>query len=341
MIKVLIQIENGPAEDSCAKWGFISMDADERTSPDEKEDAVSSYAEEAGEHRDGRTVDAPFDYTAKFLVEAPGKSLTDVNTKINAFNRAIRETVSGSDVKRKKEITLYHLNNGVKIVGTPDLIALPEEVYHSNRHGGLDFAVFDLKIRVSDPSKCDFELKTQDDDPQDGSVRISLAADGADVVVSLSKPLAGDEHVTLLRRGAAYKPIARMKDSDSRAASYTDRSRVMRKNRWQVYTCYTSSPQKLWWPFVLDDKGRLKFRDIIDGAVTIRQTPYWEITARGSHQGIRKSSGSRRYSNLGKGVTFGVAVYRTTNSTGSRYVRISNVAYFKCFFRDGMTVVST
>lgn len=160
MIRVKIQIEDGAIEDSYEKWGFISMDADERTAPDEKEDDVSNYAGEAGEHRDGRTVDAPFDYTAKFLVEAPNRDLTNVNTKINAFNKAIRETISDSDIKRKKEITIYHLLNRVKIVGFPDLIAVPKELYHSNQLGGFDFAVFELKIRVSDPRKCDFELNT-------------------------------------------------------------------------------------------------------------------------------------------------------------------------------------
>ncbi len=160
MIRVQIQIANGPIEDSYEKWGFIPMDADERTAPDEKEDAVTSYAEEPGEHRDGRTVDAPFDYTAKFLVEAPNKDLTNVNRKIAAFNADIREKEQDSDVKRKKEIALYHLLNRVKIVGYPEPIAVPEEAHHSNRLGGFDFAVFELKIRVSDPRKCDFELNT-------------------------------------------------------------------------------------------------------------------------------------------------------------------------------------
>ncbi len=160
MIKVKVQIENGAIEDSYEKWGFIPMDADERTAPDEKEDDVTGYVEEAGEHRDGRTVYAPFDYTAKFLVEAPNKDLTNVNKKIAAFNAAIREKEQGSDVMRKKEIALYHLLNRVKIVGYPDLIAVPKKVYHSNRLGDLDFAVFELKIRASDPRKCDFELNT-------------------------------------------------------------------------------------------------------------------------------------------------------------------------------------
>lgn len=160
MIRALIQIEDGAIEDSYDKWGFVYMDADERTAPDEKEDAVTSYIEEPGEHRDGRTVDAPFDYTAKFFVEAPNKDLTNVNAKINAFNRAIRETETGSDVKRKKEIAFYNLLNRVKIVGVPQLIAVPTKVYHSNRYGEMDFAEFDLKIRVNDPRKCDFELNT-------------------------------------------------------------------------------------------------------------------------------------------------------------------------------------
>lgn len=160
MIRSLIQIENGEVLDFYTEFGFIYMDADERTAPGEKEDAASSYAEEPGEHRDGRTVDAPFDYTAKFLIEAPNKDLINVNAKVNDFNRAVREKLPNSDVKRKKEIAFYNLLNRVKIVGTCEPIAEPAEVYHSNRYGYLDFAVVELKIRVSDPRKCDFELKT-------------------------------------------------------------------------------------------------------------------------------------------------------------------------------------
>jgi len=160
MIKSLIQIDGGEVKDFYEEFGFIYMDADERTAPDEKDDAVSNYAEQAGENRDGRTVDAPFDYTAKFLVEAPNKDLTNVNVKVNNFNRAVRETIAGSDVKRKKEIAFYNQLNRVKIVGYPQPIAVPTECYHSNRYGELDFAVVELKIRVSAPHKCDFELNT-------------------------------------------------------------------------------------------------------------------------------------------------------------------------------------
>lgn len=160
MIASRIQIENGAIEDFYTKWGFIYLDADERTAPDEKKSDVSEYAEQAGENPDPRAVDAPFDYTAKFLIEAPNKDLTNVNVKIGAFNRAIRETSADSDIKRKREITFYNLLNRVKIVGHPEPIAVPEKVYHSNRYGELDCAMVELKIRVSDPKKCDFELST-------------------------------------------------------------------------------------------------------------------------------------------------------------------------------------
>lgn len=160
MIRSLIQIEDGEVRNFYDAFGFIYMDADERTAPDEKEDAVSSYAEQAGENRDSRTVDAAFDYKAKFLVEAPNKDLTNVNVKVNDFNRAVREKLPDCDVKRKREITFYNLLNRVKIVGTCEPVAEPTECYHSNRYGELDFAVVELKMRVSDPRKCDFELKT-------------------------------------------------------------------------------------------------------------------------------------------------------------------------------------
>ncbi len=161
MIKSCIKIENGGIKDFYTEWGFIYMDADERIAPDEKVGAATSYAEEAGEHPDGRTVDAPFDYTAKFLIEAPNKDLDNVNRKISAFNNAVREKVAGSDVKRKKEITFYNLLNRVKIVGYPDVIAVPTECYRSKRHGALEFVEVELKIRVSDPRKCDFKLNIE------------------------------------------------------------------------------------------------------------------------------------------------------------------------------------
>lgn len=166
MIRSLIQIEDGEVQDFYKAYGFVYLDADERTAPDEKEDAVSNYAEQAGENRDGRTVDAPFDYKAKFLIEAPNYDLTNVNVKVNDFNRAVREyikdpnTGKDTDVKRKKEITFYNLLNRAKVCGHPDVVAVPTECYNSTTKGVLEFAEVELRIRVTTPSKCDFELNT-------------------------------------------------------------------------------------------------------------------------------------------------------------------------------------
>lgn len=159
MIESWIKIGDGAVEDFFKKWGFIYLDADERTAPDEKDDAVTNYAEESGEHRDGRTVFAPFDYTATFLIEAPNKNLLNVNAKIAAFNEAIRESQADSDIMRMREITFYNLLNRVVIVGFPSLISQPKMVYHSNRYGELDFAEVELKIRVTSPRKCNFNYQ--------------------------------------------------------------------------------------------------------------------------------------------------------------------------------------
>lgn len=163
MIKSLIKIGNADVADFFSKFGFIYVDADERTAPDEKESESTSYAEEDGEHLDPRTVYAPFDYTAKFLIEAPNKDLDNVNAKIRAFNDAIRVVSSSSDVRRKVQVEFFNLLNRVKIVGYPNLIASPSEVYHSNRYGELDFAIVELKIHVSQPQLCDFSLDLYND----------------------------------------------------------------------------------------------------------------------------------------------------------------------------------
>jgi len=159
MIKSLIQIEGEAICDFQDKFGFIYKNADERTGPDEKEDAVTSYAEESGEHRDGRTTSAPFDYTATFIIEAPNMNLKNVNTKIRAFNDAIRVRSEGSDIVRKRKITFYNLLNRVVIVGYPNLIAEPTEVFHSQTRGGIDYAMVELKIRVDKPDECDYSYQ--------------------------------------------------------------------------------------------------------------------------------------------------------------------------------------
>ena len=160
MIKSKIKIEDGAIYDFYDKWGFKYLEGDKRLAPDEKGCESTSYAEEPGEHIDPRTVDAPFDSTARFLVEAPNRDLGNVNRKIAAFISAVRGTAHG-DVKYKKEISFYDLRNRVKITGYPEVIAVPTEVYRSRTIGQMDFAVVELTIHVADPRKCDFKLNLE------------------------------------------------------------------------------------------------------------------------------------------------------------------------------------
>lgn len=331
MIKSLIQIENGEIQDFMEAFGFIYMGADNRTAPDEKKDAVSNYAEQAGENRDGRTVDAPFDYTARFLVEAPNHDLTNVNVKVNDFNRAIRATSENSDVKRKKEITFYNLAKHVKIVGFPELISVPTECYNSDR-GELEYAEVELKIRVSDPSKCDLELKADGSSHirPDRGLYISLVAHGIDIEVQLSRPLNEDEHVVMLRKGTAR--TRHIDNLNKPPLSDFGSSSFKRKNRWQVYYKYFDGSGMTvpeYWPFYLDDDGMLRH---IDGDDILYSRYTYYCVGNTGYVVIRKSHGSARYKNIKNGITYGIAVYKTIDGGKENIERVSNVAYFRSIY---------
>lgn len=159
-IKVRLQIENGTIDDTYTKWGFIYIEADHRTSAPEKERETTTYVEQEGENVDPRTVDAPFDYTVKFLIETPNTNLENANAKIKAFNDAIRTHTPNSDVKSCKTITFYNDYKRVKIVGIPEIVAEPTEFYRQLNGNVLDCVLIELKIHVSKPSLCDFSLTT-------------------------------------------------------------------------------------------------------------------------------------------------------------------------------------
>lgn len=158
MIRVRLQIGNGEILDTFTGWGFIYMDADERTEAPIKTRETTSYAEDAGEHIDPRTVQDAFDYTVKFLIECPNKNLLNANAKIAAFNKALYTQESGSNIRTYKEITFYNDFNRVKIVGYPEPIAQPQDFYRRQDGRAMDCAQVEFKIRVSDPSKCDYNL---------------------------------------------------------------------------------------------------------------------------------------------------------------------------------------
>ena len=163
MIRVRLQIGAGDILDTFEGWGFIYMDADERTEAPIKTRETSSYAEEAGEHTDPRTVQDAFDYTVKFLIECPNRNLENANAKIAAFNEALYTTSYDSDIRTYKEVAFYNDYNRVRIVGLPEPIAQPKDFFRKQDGSALDCAQIELKIRVCDPSKCDFNTTLQED----------------------------------------------------------------------------------------------------------------------------------------------------------------------------------
>lgn len=158
MITARIQIENGQILDTYEGHGMIYLSADNRTEAPIKKRDTTSYAEEAGEHVDTRTVQDAFDYKVKFLIEAPNKNLQNANAKIAAFNKQLYTQTKDNDIRTYKTITLYDDYKRVKIVGIPEPITEPTELYRRQHGGVMDCAVVEFTIHVSDPIKCDFNL---------------------------------------------------------------------------------------------------------------------------------------------------------------------------------------
>lgn len=293
-------------------FGFIYLGADRRTAPDEKEDAVTNYAGEHGEHRDGRTCYAPFDYKAEFLIEAKCQNLDNVNTKIREFNSAIREQIPGSAVMRKKKIIFYNHDDRVRIVGVPQLISEPTELYHSPRLGAMECAKVELVIRVTDPDECDFCLEPGAN--KNYSITMSLSTDGTDVSVSLSRPLEDGEALLLMRRGRASNREHDSNKDIRYKSSYT----------WHV-NAYgsTSNLQNIL------QGGKIKADVLARCAFYAASTEsYYGVKCRESSAHTYFKSASAGWSHSW---SFACAVYRENLKDGKRYIpkRISNVAYFQ------------
>lgn len=158
MIRVRLKIGDGAIVDTFDAYGLIYLDADERTEAPIKSRESTTYAEEAGEHLDPRSVQDAFDYKVKFLIETPNQNLTSANAKIKTFNQALY-TADG-DIRTYKEVTFYNDFNRVKIVGYPSPIDEPTDFFRRKNGEVMDVAQIEWSIRVADPSKCDFNLTT-------------------------------------------------------------------------------------------------------------------------------------------------------------------------------------
>lgn len=161
MIRSRVKIGQGEIEDFYKRWGFIYVKGDRRFAAPEKKRDSTSYAEEAGDHEDGRTVAASFDYKVQFLIETPNGDLTSANAKITAWNEAVRETVAaGSDVRRCRKVTFYDDYKRCKIVGKAEMIETADEKDYYRRQNGtvMDCVLVELTIHVDRPQECDFNL---------------------------------------------------------------------------------------------------------------------------------------------------------------------------------------
>lgn len=159
MINVRIKIGDGAIEDTFTAHKLIYMDADNRTEAPIKKRDVTTYAEQAGDNTDPRTVQDAFDYKARFIIDGQNTNLANVNAIVAAFNAKLYTQSTGSNIRTYKEVTFYNDFKRVKIVGLPEPIAEPKEMKRSKN--GYDFAEVELTIHVSDPTKCDFNLSVE------------------------------------------------------------------------------------------------------------------------------------------------------------------------------------
>ena len=156
MINVRIQIGDGAIEDTHTAHKLIYLEADNRTEAPIKKRDVTTYAEQAGDNTDPRTVQDAFDYKVRFIIDGQDKDLKRVNSIIAAFNKKLYTQEANSDIRTYKEVTLYNDFKPCKIVGLPEPIAECKEFKKSRN--GYEFAQVEFVIHVSDPTKCNFNL---------------------------------------------------------------------------------------------------------------------------------------------------------------------------------------
>ena len=144
---------NGTTVDS-RQYGLVYLDSDKRVAAPTKGFESTAYPEEEGEHVLAKTVDAAFDYTAKFYIQAT--SLKTANAMIADFNAMLYTQEAGSDVKQYKQVALFNDNKRHKIVGIPNPIAEAEEFWRDKHNQVKDVVVVEWTIRVDKPSLCNF-----------------------------------------------------------------------------------------------------------------------------------------------------------------------------------------
>lgn len=185
MIRVRLQIGDGAVEDTYDAHKLIYVESDHRVEAPIKTRETTSYAEEAGEHTDPRTVQDAFDYKVIFAIDGQDKNLENVNVIIAAFNDKLYTQPVGSDIRTYKEVTFYNDYKRVKIVGLPTPITEAKEMRRSRN--GYDFAEVEFTIRVSDPTKCDFNTVRMAEEEQ--KIELRETVDGGYRIINDNKTL--------------------------------------------------------------------------------------------------------------------------------------------------------
>lgn len=160
MIRVRIKIGDGQILDS-QEYGLVYLDSDKRVGSESKGFESTSYPEEEGEHIIPKSVDAPFDYTAKFFIQAD--SVNSANAKIDAFNKLLYTQETGSSVKTYKQVAFFNDYKRHKIVGYPFEIAEATDFWRDPKNQVNDVVVVEWKIRVVKPSDCEYKTPFTED----------------------------------------------------------------------------------------------------------------------------------------------------------------------------------
>lgn len=158
MIRVQLQIGDGAIYDTYDKYGFIYLSADTIFAPPIKEFERTQYPEEDGEHIYPALFYEPFDYKVNFCISA-SQGIGNANQKIADFNKKLY-SVDANGTRVLKPITFYNDYKKVKIVGYPEPIKDATEFWRDKTGKQFDIVCVEWKIRVTNPSECDFNLLT-------------------------------------------------------------------------------------------------------------------------------------------------------------------------------------
>lgn len=157
MLTARIKIGDGQVVDT-QTYGLVYLDSDKVVGAPTKGFESTQYPEEEGEHIMPKTVDAAFDYKAKFFIQAT--TLQSANDRIAAFNALLYSQAQGSDTKTFKQVEFYNDYKRHKIVGIPQPMAEATEFWRDMKNQVNDVVIVELNIRVTKPSLCDFALSS-------------------------------------------------------------------------------------------------------------------------------------------------------------------------------------